>query len=377
VSDSSRQQRLADGPIGDRLARGAQAAKSLSDVLWEALGEELACSRTQRVAELSQRLAEVSHAVAALARTDTRARQPPGETLPQGPEPLVAPRPPQAPAQGSRAERMTQAPAPPQPPVAQRERALQPDAPDEPSLVAILVDELAPDELAPDERLGPPVSSATTVQAPSKIEIRDERREIRDERRDERREAAPREAAPREPERRETAPREAERREAARREESRGEHGPTPWIASIERRLERYERDGLPFAVLLLELADVDRLRHAELPGEVARLTGLVEAALAAELRPADSLTRESPGRYWLLAPETDAAGAKALAARLADGVRRAASHRGAPLRLAAGIAVCPGDSRQASALAAQADIALYAAHAAGRPVAPFDNPAA
>jgi len=153
--------------------------------------------------------------------------------------------------------------------------------------------------------------------------------------------------------------------------DERRERDPTAWIASIGRRLERYERDGVPFAVLLVELADVGRLRHAELPGEVARLTGLVETALAGELAPADSLTRESPGRYWLLAPETDASSARALAGRLAEAVRGAASHRGAPLQVAVGIAVCPVDGSQAAALAAHADIALYAARAAGRPVAP------
>ena len=153
--------------------------------------------------------------------------------------------------------------------------------------------------------------------------------------------------------------------------DERRERDPTAWIASIGRRLERYERDGLPFAALLVELADVGRLRHAELPGEVARLTGLVEAALAGELAPADSLTRESPGRYWLLAPETDASSARALAGRLAEAVRGAASHRGAPLEVAVGIAVCPVDGSQAAVLAAHADLALYAARAAGRPVAP------
>ncbi len=151
--------------------------------------------------------------------------------------------------------------------------------------------------------------------------------------------------------------------------DERGEHAPTAWIASIARLLERYARDRAPFAVLLVELADVERLRHAELPGEVSRLTGLVEAALSAELRPADSLTRESPGRYWLLAPETDAHGSRVLVERLAGAVRGAASHRGVPLEITVGIAVCPLDGSQAAALAAHADIALYAARASGKPV--------
>lgn len=152
--------------------------------------------------------------------------------------------------------------------------------------------------------------------------------------------------------------------------DERGEHAPTEWIASIGRLLERHARDRAPFAVLLVELADVERLRHAELPGEVSRLTGLVEAALSGELRPADSLTRESPGRYWLLAAETDSDGATVLAERMASAVRAAASHRGVPLEVAVGIAVCPLDGSQAPALAAQAEIALYAARASGKPVA-------
>jgi GGDEF domain-containing protein len=161
-----------------------------------------------------------------------------------------------------------------------------------------------------------------------------------------------------------------ERREDMRPEWAHGVDQPSPWIGAIERRLERYERDRAPFAALLVELIDVERLRHAELPGELSRLMGLVEAALSGELRPADSLTRESPGRYWLLAPETDTSGARALIERLASAVRNAAKHGGAPLEVAVGVAVCPADASRAAALAAHAEIALYAARASGKPVA-------
>ncbi len=151
--------------------------------------------------------------------------------------------------------------------------------------------------------------------------------------------------------------------------------GPAPWIASIERRLERYQQDGHAFALLLLELADVQRLRHAELPGEVARLTALVETELSAQLRPADSLMRETPGRYWLLAPQTDGPAAQALAEQMTAAVGRAASHRGAPLRLAVGIAVCPRDALSAAELVDRAEVALYQAHASGRALAPGEDP--
>jgi GGDEF domain-containing protein len=195
---------------------------------------------------------------------------------------------------------------------------------------AVLVDELAPEgppaspEQLVREPSTPPESPQSLVRGPREIEIRDER----------------------------------------------GERDQAVWILAIDRGLERYERDSVPFAVLLVELADVERLRHAELPGEMARLTGLVETALSGELRPADSLTRESPGRYWLLAAETDAGDARTLVARLGEAVRGAASHRGTPLEVAIGLAVCPADGDRAAALAAHAHIALYAARAAGRPVA-------
>jgi GGDEF domain-containing protein len=264
-----------------RLTRAARAAQALSETLWEALHEELADPAGRRVAELSERLADVSATMALLARVD------PGSPAVPEPAPPVEPEPP---ARYAAHDEMP--PRRESPPVR------------EPSSTAVIVDELA------------------SLQEPA-IEIRDER----------------------------------------------GEHAPTAWIASIARLLERYARDRAPFAVLLVELADVERLRHAELPGEVSRLTGLVEAALSAELRPADSLTRESPGRYWLLAPETDAHGSRELVERLAGAVRGAASHRGVPLEIAVGIAVCPMDGSQAPALAAHADIALYAARASGKPV--------
>ncbi len=298
-----------DPRSAERLRRAARAVQTLSETLWEALHEELTDPRAQRVTELSERLAEVSTTMASLARAQARrAREP---SHPQEPSSSREPsQPPQEPLS-----------SPPREEPASRER---------PS-TAVLVDERARAAPISQEQPAPPESSARTesssprAQPPPEIEIRDER----------------------------------------------GERDPTAWIASIGRRLERYEQDGLGFAVLLVELADIERLRHAELPGEVARMMGLVEAALAGELRPADSLTRESPGRYWLMAPETDSNSARALAERLTDAVRTAAGHRGTPLEVAVGVAACPEDGSQAAALAAHADIGLYAARASGRPIAP------
>jgi GGDEF domain-containing protein len=159
--------------------------------------------------------------------------------------------------------------------------------------------------------------------------------------------------------------------------DARHEEGPSAWIGSIGRRLERYREDRLPFAVVLIEVLGLDQLVHAEPAQEISRLISLVERALGGELRPADLLTQETRGRYWLVTPETDMPGARTLAERLARTVRASALHRGVGLEVAIGIAICPDDGLDASVLAAHADVGVYAARASGRPVAPADDPAA
>src|ERR1700691_622252 len=280
----------------ERLMRAACAARTLSETLWDALHEELADPSAARVAELSEGLSEISATVALLARGGA------GSTA-------ASVEPESSPVRPAREEAPAQRDAPARPDAS----ALR-DAPAGRDAVTWRDAPAGSTRDAPAGREAPAGGgfSAPTRESSSMAVIVDE--------------LAPRESP-----------------EIAIRDE-RGEPAPSAWIASIARLLERYARDRTPFAVLLVELADVDRLRHAELPGEGSRLTGLVVAALSAELRPADSLTRESPGRYWLLAPETDSGAAAALAERLAAAVRGAASHRGTSLQVAGGIAVCPVD---------------------------------
>jgi hypothetical protein len=150
--------------------------------------------------------------------------------------------------------------------------------------------------------------------------------------------------------------------------DERAEEGPAAWIGSIGAQLVRAERDAVSFAVLLVELVEIERLRRRESPEELLRLAGQMERALAAELGASSgSLTRERPGRCWLLAPGTDRAGAERLAERLARAVASGASYRGEPLAVAIGTAVYPEDGRETAALAAHADVGLYAARSAAR----------
>lgn len=142
--------------------------------------------------------------------------------------------------------------------------------------------------------------------------------------------------------------------------------GATPWGTVVQRRLDRHLVDRECFAVLLVELLDAERLRMAQSPSDASRQIRDVEAAMVAKLRPADALVRETDGRYWLIAPDTDAAAARALAGAMATAARRSASHRGAPLGVAIGIALCPEHGIEAASLLGHAEVDLYAAEAGG-----------
>ncbi|HEY5261888.1 MAG TPA: diguanylate cyclase, partial [Solirubrobacteraceae bacterium] len=155
----------------------------------------------------------------------------------------------------------------------------------------------------------------------------------------------------------------------------RREEGPSAWVSSVGRLLARHARDALPFAVLLVEIVDVARLERAETPHDLHGLVAQVESALGRGMRSTDELSRETLGRYWLVAPETNGTGARMLAERLARLVRTSATHRGVPLEVAIGIAVCPDDGTEAPALAARADLGVYSARATGRSIAHTDPP--
>jgi GGDEF domain-containing protein len=357
-----------DSHPADRLTRAARAAQALSETLWEALQEELSDPCGQHVAELSEQLGEVAAILVSLAWMEVRGRGSGESAMAAGRgAPAVksvasaGPRSRDARVLGEPFE--PREPFPPSGPASHVARAMtygEPSSeeeelapPGEPPETqaspspAVLIDELAPAEFEPPASTAPEFSRAPA--SPPLESSRSAHRPIAGTR--------PREGDP---------PRKV-RPQIEIRDVRGGEEGPAAWIGSIGRRLERREQDGLPFAVLLVELVDLERLHDPEPSGEVSRLTGHVEDALARELRPADSLTRERPGRYWLLAPQTDGPGAQVLLERIARAVRSSASHRGTPLEVAVGVAVCPEDGLRASELAAHADVGLYAARAAGR----------
>lgn len=156
--------------------------------------------------------------------------------------------------------------------------------------------------------------------------------------------------------------------------DQRSRPGPSAWIDTIGRRLEAFSRDGRPFSVLLVEPIDAVVLSRPQEPGTGGELCDELELALAGELAVAGHphsgthvLTREAQGRWWVLSAEPDRAGADALAARLERAACEVRDGRGRPLQVAVGTAVCPDDGREPAALAAHADVGLYAARSSAR----------
>jgi GGDEF domain-containing protein len=145
-------------------------------------------------------------------------------------------------------------------------------------------------------------------------------------------------------------------------------------MRAIGDQLERHARDRAPFAVLLAEIVEPGEA------GEIGQLAGAVEELLEMELGIAAgshhgdrgaALTRERPGRYWLLVPGVDRRAAETLAERLRRLARGLGTSTPGGVELALGTSSCPQDGTEPAALAAHADVGLYAARSALRRARP------
>jgi len=131
----------------------------------------------------------------------------------------------------------------------------------------------------------------------------------------------------------------------------------------LERRLEEGTRLGERTALLLVEVDGVRRLRAAgELDGALERGA----AAIREEVRRGDLVAHEEEGRTWLLAVDAGRPAAEDLGQRIAARLALVPGPRGAPLTASVGLAVHPGDGRDAGSLAAHAEERMLAARAAG-----------
>jgi hypothetical protein len=145
------------------------------------------------------------------------------------------------------------------------------------------------------------------------------------------------------------------------------------WIATLERHVDRAQRDGGGLALLRVELVDGERLAATaaiDAPPADDEDRGVPYGRLAQAIRRAirrqDLVASDRQGRAWVIAPAVGRAGAIALAERIGAGVEHGEHWRGAPLAATIGFAVYGEDGRDAATLIDRAEEAMLAASAAG-----------
>jgi hypothetical protein len=138
------------------------------------------------------------------------------------------------------------------------------------------------------------------------------------------------------------------------------------WIATLERHVDRCQREGGGLALLRVELVDAERLVASAPEAERGVPYGRLAQAIRRAIRRQDLVASDHHGRAWVIAPAVGRAGAIALAERIAAGVERGEHWRGAPLAATIGFAVYGEDGQDAATLIERAEEAMLAASAAG-----------
>jgi Diguanylate cyclase, GGDEF domain len=138
------------------------------------------------------------------------------------------------------------------------------------------------------------------------------------------------------------------------------------WIATLERHVDRCQREGGGLALLRVELVDGDRIVASAPEAERGVPYGRLAQAIRRAIRRQDLVASDHQGRAWVVAPAVGRAGAIALAERIAAGVEHGEHWRGAPLAATIGFAVYGEDGRDAAMLIDRAEEAMLAASAAG-----------
>jgi hypothetical protein len=144
------------------------------------------------------------------------------------------------------------------------------------------------------------------------------------------------------------------------------------WIATLERHVDRAQREGGGLALLRVELVDGERLASAAADESVGEADergvpyGRLAQAIRRAIRRQDLVASDRQGRAWVIAPAVGRAGAIALAERIGAGVEHGEHWRGAPLAATIGFAVYGEDGRDAVTLIDRAEEAMLAASAAG-----------
>lgn len=148
------------------------------------------------------------------------------------------------------------------------------------------------------------------------------------------------------------------------------------FLAQLDGELARLRRGGPGCALLLLDLDHFKQVndRHGHAMGDAVLMRAA--DALRESARGTDIVARTGGEEFCVLAPMTDAEGARMLAQRLRAALRAhtALAGQGVQVSASVGVALAPsGSGEPADGLLARADAALYRAKAGGRDRAELD----
>jgi GGDEF domain-containing protein len=140
------------------------------------------------------------------------------------------------------------------------------------------------------------------------------------------------------------------------------DEGAPAWERLVARAVGRHLEDGQPFCVLAIEADGADRLAAADGgPQALER----ADRALCDTVRARDRVVSAGPGRWWAVVPDAGLEAGRALVRRAGEAIG-AIVHAGAPLRVSAGLAVCPRDGAEPAELLGAAEERLLGALAGG-----------
>ena len=139
-------------------------------------------------------------------------------------------------------------------------------------------------------------------------------------------------------------------------------------MAALEAEIRRSQRTQREFAVLLLDVDGLKRIndRHGHLVG--SRALCRLAAVLQVSCRAVDTAARYGGDEFALVLPETDAAAAGQVAARVLERLKQDVETP--RIKASFGVALFPRDGTTAEAILSGADRALYGMKATSRPSA-------
>jgi len=134
----------------------------------------------------------------------------------------------------------------------------------------------------------------------------------------------------------------------------------------LTRQFAHYERDGVPFSLMIVDLDNLKIVNDREGHAEGDRLLVSLTNAMREAFRKTDRLFRTGGDEFAVILPDTEPEQAVSLAGRLQHYCARPTSGE-RPMRFSGGISAVPQFASDANQLYRQADVALYWAKRHGR----------